>query len=90
MSVRILLADDHAILRQGLRALIVGQAGFELIAEAADGHSAVRAAEARQPDVAVIDLSMPTLNGIDVTRQILTLSPRTRVIMISAAMRQST
>src|SRR5262245_55019763 len=70
MPLRILLADDHMIVRQGLRALLE-RAGLEVVAEATDGQEAVTLAEKTKPDVAVLDLMMPTLNGIDAGRQIL-------------------
>ena len=69
MGIRILLADDHNIVRQGLRALLE-RANFEVIAEAGDGQEAVRLAETLKPDIAVLDLVMPLLNGLDAGRQI--------------------
>lgn len=70
MALRILLADDHQIVRQGLRALLE-RANFEVIAEASDGQEAVRLAETLKPDIAVLDLVMPLLNGLDAGRQII-------------------
>ena len=70
MGLRILLADDHQIVRQGLRALLE-RANFEIIAEASDGQEAVRLAETLKPDIAVLDLVMPLLNGLDAGRQII-------------------
>ena len=64
MPIRVLLADDHLIVRQGLRALLE-QAGMEVVAEASDGLEAVRLAEKHKPDVAVLDLVMPNLNGLE-------------------------
>ena len=69
MALRILLADDHLIVRQGLRALLE-RAQFEIVAEASDGVEAVRLTESLKPDIAVLDLVMPTLNGLDAGRQI--------------------
>lgn len=83
MNVRILLADDHMILRQGLRGLLEGQPDFTVVAEAADGREAVLAAGSHEPDVAIIDIGMPGLNGIDATRQLLAASPQTRVVGLS-------
>lgn len=70
VPVRILLADDHAIIRRGLRALLSHEPGFEIVAEAADGAEAVRIAERELPGVAILDISMPNLNGLEAARQI--------------------
>jgi len=70
VAIRILLADDHNIVRQGLRALLE-RANFEVVAEAGDGQEAVRLAETLKPDIAVLDLVMPVLNGLDAGRQII-------------------
>src|SRR5688572_22058162 len=70
MPTRILLADDHKMFRAGLRSLLEEQPGFEVIAEADDGRTAVRLAAELLPDVVVMDISMPDLNGIEATRQI--------------------
>jgi DNA-binding NarL/FixJ family response regulator len=67
--IRIVIADDHQIIRQGLRSLLKGQPGVEVVAEAEDGRSAVRLAEELAPDVVVMDINMPDLNGIDATRR---------------------
>ena len=79
----ILLADDHTILRQGLRRLLEEQPEWNVVAEAGDGREAVRQAEQHQPDIAVVDVAMPLLNGIETTRQIVKKSPRTRVVVLS-------
>jgi DNA-binding NarL/FixJ family response regulator len=79
---RILLADDHAIVRQGLKALLERE-GFSVIAEAEDGQAAVRAARERCPDVAVLDFSMPLLNGRDAAREILKVCPRAKAILLT-------
>ncbi len=68
--VRILIADDHAIIRSGLRALLSHEPGFEVVAEAADGQQAVELAERELPHIALLDISMPTLNGLEAARQI--------------------
>lgn len=70
MPLRIMLADDHSILRQGLR-LLLEREGMQVVAEAADGREAVRLAQAHKPDVAVLDLMMPLLNGLEAGREIL-------------------
>lgn len=82
MALRVLLADDHQIVRQGFRALLERE-GFEVVGEAADGQEAVRLARAHCPDVAVLDLSMPQLNGLDAAREILKACPRTRIILLT-------
>lgn len=82
MSTRILLADDHAILREGLRALLEGRS-LSVVAEAGDGRSAVRLAAETKPDVVVLDISMPELNGIDAAREILHGDPRAIVILLT-------
>jgi DNA-binding NarL/FixJ family response regulator len=83
MAARILLADDHAILRQGLRRILESYAGFTVVAEAASGLQAVEMARELQPDVAILDVGMPELNGIDATAQILRRSPGTAVLILS-------
>jgi DNA-binding NarL/FixJ family response regulator len=84
MSTRILLADDHRILRQGLRSLITSERDFELVGEAEDGRAAVEMAERLTPHVIVMDIGMPGLNGIEATRQIIDRQPGVRVIALSA------
>jgi DNA-binding NarL/FixJ family response regulator len=68
--IKIVIADDHQIIRQGLRSLLKSQPGVEVVAEAEDGRSAVKLAAELEPDVVVMDINMPDLNGIDATRQI--------------------
>ena len=82
MPLKILLADDHQIMRQGLKALLE-EKGFAVVGEASDGHEAVRVANEKKPDVAVVDLSMPLLNGIDAARQIRHDLPATKVILLT-------
>lgn len=82
MPTRVILADDHQIVRQGLRVLLERE-GFEVAGEAANGPEAIRLAQAECPDVAVLDLSMPQLNGSDAAREILRTCPRTRVILLT-------
>ena len=83
MSVRIVIADDHQLMREGLSSLLSQQADIRVVGEAINGREAVQLAERENPDVVVMDVSMPDLNGIDATRQILSRSPRTRVIALS-------
>ena len=81
--VRVLLADDHGIVRRGLHYLLERSPGFEVIGEAGDGREAVRLAEELNPDVIVMDIAMPNLNGIDATAQIVRRRPETGVIILS-------
>lgn len=83
MEVRIILADDHTILREGLRVLLAKQRDFQIVAEAANGRTAVRLTQEFLPDVVVMDVNMPDLNGIEATRQIITDNPGIKVIALS-------
>ena len=80
--VRILLADDHAIVRDGLRSLLSSD-GLQVVAQATDGREAVRLAREHQPDLAILDVSMPMLNGIDAAREIGSASPKTQAILLT-------
>jgi two-component system response regulator NreC len=82
-TIRILLADDHTVMRSGLRLLLERQANFEVVAEAADGRQAVDMAAAEHPDVVVMDIAMPHLNGVEAARQIVTRNPKTAVAILS-------
>jgi two-component system, NarL family, response regulator NreC len=82
MPVRILLADDHVIVRQGLRS-ILEEEGFQIVAEASNGQEAVRLAGKFFPEVAVLDVGMPLLNGIDAATEIKKVSPRTQTILLT-------
>lgn len=81
--LRILVADDHQVVRTGLRALLESKAGWQVCAEAANGREAVEKAGALQPDVAVLDIGMPLLNGVDATRQIRKVSPKTEILILT-------
>jgi len=82
-TVRILLADDHSLLREGLRLLLERQPEFAVVGEAGDGREAVRLAEELHPDVVVMDIAMPELNGIEATLRIVNGLPRTSVLILS-------
>ena len=81
-TARVLLADDHAILRDGLRAVLEDE-GFEVVGEASDGQEAILLSEKLAPDIAVLDISMPVLNGIDAAREIRRTSPNTKIIVLT-------
>jgi DNA-binding NarL/FixJ family response regulator len=81
--LRILLADDHTVVRQGLRKVLEDRPEWEVVAEAGDGREAVRQAEQHKPDIAILDVAMPLLNGIETTRQITRRVPNTRVLVLS-------
>src|SRR5688500_9771112 len=81
--IRILIADDHGVVAEGLKHLIEAQADMQVVAIAADGREAVRVAREAQPDVVLMDLSMPELNGADAARAILERDPKCRVIVLS-------
>lgn len=83
MTVKVFLADDHAILREGLHSLIDGISGMEVIGEAGNGREAVRLAMEVKPDVVVMDVNMPDLNGIEATRQLVKELPGVKVIALS-------
>jgi two-component system response regulator NreC len=82
-KIRILLADDHTVVRKGLRLLLESQDGFEVIADACDGRETVAFAEQHQPDVVVLDVAMPILNGIEAARQISAKFPNTAIVFLS-------
>ena len=81
--IRILLCDDHAVIRRGLRLLLEQQEDFEVVGEASDGREAVNLAEALKPDIAVLDITMPNLNGIEAARQITSKQLGTSIIVLS-------
>ncbi|HLJ45759.1 MAG TPA: response regulator transcription factor [Bryobacteraceae bacterium] len=81
--IRILLADDHNVMRRGLRLLLESQPGFSVVAEAADGRQAVEQAQATKPDVAVLDIGMPHLNGTEAAQRITEILPNTAIVMLS-------
>ena len=81
--IRVLLADDHTILRAGLRMMLSVQPDIEIVGEASDGRQAITEAQRLQPDVILMDITMPELNGIEATRQVKKLLPETRVLVLT-------
>ncbi len=81
--IRILIADDHDVVRSGLRALLDRTEGFTVVAEAANGEEAVRLSQETTPDVAILDISMPVMNGVDVARHIKHHHPAIRILMLT-------
>jgi DNA-binding NarL/FixJ family response regulator len=82
MSLEIMLADDHVLFRQALR-IVLEREGFKVVAEAQDGQEAVSLTQRVAPDVAILDIAMPLLNGLDAARQIIKVTPRARVILLT-------
>ena len=81
--IRILLADDHAVVRRGFRLILDGQPGLQVVGEACNGREAVQLATALEPDIVILDVSMPDLNGIEAARRIAEEVPRARVLALS-------
>ena len=82
MPITVLMADDHPFVRQGLKDLLIG-AGFAVVAECVNGHEALKQGEKFQPSVAILDFSMPLLNGVDTAREMRQLSPATKIIILT-------
>lgn len=82
-TFRILVADDHEVVRKGLIALLQGQLEWQVCDEAADGREAVEKTLALKPDVTILDIGMPTLNGLEATRQILKINPHARILILT-------
>ena len=82
--ITVVIADDHFVIRQGVKTLLESQPGYEVVGEAATGRALVQQAEALRPDVAIIDVRMPELNGIEATRQIRQRAQKTRVLVLTA------
>ena len=83
MSIRILIADDHGVLRAGLHALLNAEPDLEVVGEASDGHEALRLASELRPDIVLLDLVMPGLGGIEVARQLKKTLPDTRTLVLT-------
>ena len=83
-KIRIIIADDHVVVREGTRELLQKEQDLEVVGEAGDGEEAVRLVKELKPDVAIVDVSMPRLNGIEATKQIKVISPSTAVLILTA------
>jgi DNA-binding NarL/FixJ family response regulator len=83
MSLRIFVADDHEVVRRGLCALLQAQPDWEVCGEAADGREALDKVQKLKPDVVILDIGMPSLNGLEATRQILKINPQTRILILT-------
>jgi len=81
--VKILLADDHTIVRQGLKLILAAHSDLQVIGEAANGREAVELADKLRPDIVLMDVQMPELNGIDATKKMVTANPRVRILVLS-------
>jgi len=82
-AARILIADDHDIVRKGLRALLQEEPSWRIVADVQDGRSAVAKTQELKPDIAILDIGMPSLNGLDATRQIVKINPDTKVLILT-------
>jgi DNA-binding NarL/FixJ family response regulator len=82
-NIRVLLAEDHTIVRKGLRSLLEDEEGIEVIGEAEDGREAIKLAEKLHPDIVVMDIAMPGLNGLEATRQLRKLHPEIKILILS-------
>jgi DNA-binding NarL/FixJ family response regulator len=82
-TLRLVVADDHQVVRRGLRMLLEVQPGWEIVAEAADGNEAVKKVLEMEPDVTILDIQMPSLNGLEVTREIIERGSKTRILILS-------
>jgi len=82
VAIRVVLADDHTLVRQGLKSLLERE-GFQVVAEASDGQEALRHVESLKPDIAVMDITMPILNGLDAARQMSVSSPKAKIILLT-------
>src|ERR1700723_3928185 len=81
--LKVLIADDHEIVRQGMRSMLEAQRECQVVGEAADGRQAVSMTKELNPDVVILDIGMPSLNGLEATRQILKMRPQTKVLILT-------
>ena len=84
-SIRVMVCDDHALFRRGLVMVLESEAGIEVVGEAEDGEEAIRKAEELTPDVVLMDVRMPRVNGVEATRAIVEVLPSTRVLMLTVS-----
>ena len=82
-AARILIADDHDVVRKGLRALVQEEPSWQVVADVQDGRSAVAKTQELKPDIAILDIAMPSLNGLDATKQIMKVNPDTKVLILT-------
>src|ERR1700729_4141309 len=82
-GLKLLLADDHEIVRQGLRSILAGVRDCEIVGEASDGRQAVAMVKEHNPEIVILDIGMPSLNGLEATRQILKIRPQTKVLILT-------
>ena len=83
MAFRIFIADDHEVVRKGLISLLEAQPGWEVCGEAGDGREAVEKASELKPDITILDIGMPSLNGLEATRQILKVNPDAKILVLT-------
>ena len=83
MNIRVLLVDDHAVVRDGLRALLENSGGIEVVGTAGNGREAVSEAQRLRPDVVIMDIALPELDGVQATRHVTERCPETRVLILS-------
>jgi len=83
MMIEVMLVDDHEVVRQGIKSIISKEGDINIVAEASDGYEAIRLAKAKSPDVVVMDITLPSLNGLDVSQQILKQNPGIKVLVLS-------
>jgi len=84
VKIKVLIVDDHAIMREGLRTLLSGRGGMDVVGEASDGAEALALAQSLHPDVVVLDISMPGMNGIEAARRMVEANPLIRIVALSA------
>src|SRR5687768_5570623 len=83
-KISVLLVEDHSIVRQGLKSVLEAESDIEVVGEAADGKEAVRKARAVEPNVVIMDIAMPTMNGLDAARRLAEILPQSKVLILSS------